>query len=563
MIKKLPFTLVASMFALVSYGQTIVSTSPENKNVILEEFTGIHCVYCPQGHTIAQNIQNNNPGDVFLINIHTGSFANPGPGEPDFRTPYGTAIVNQTGLVGYPAATVNRLNFPGKEQGAAGTTAMNRNNWTSASNLTLAESSYVNVGVEATIDVSTNTLNVHVEAYYTGNSPENTNLLNVALLQNNTKGPQVGGNVCDQYVHMHRLVDMITGQWGEDITTTTAGTFIDRTYSYPIPADYNGVPVELADLEVVAFISETHQTIPSGSGAYPTFTGIVHANDANVRYVVEVEDPCANYVAPQVNIQNLGQNPLTSLAIEFSINGTTETYNWTGNLASMEYETIDLPGVRFDFEATNTLSVSVPGDDNNANNAASTTFEKAYDATTTVNMVLQTDAYGSECRWNVLDFDGTVIYSGGPYGNNQTINETFILPSNCYTFNIIDTYGDGGGPVTLTDTDANNTVIFSTNGNFGCGDSAKFSTDNFVLGVPETQFADISLYPNPASTIINLKNAENANIQVFDVLGKLILSQQNIAPDAQINVANLQNGTYFMKISKNNSVTTKRFLISK
>jgi hypothetical protein len=47
-----------------SFGQTIVSTSPENKKVVLEEFTGIKCVFCPQGHAIAQAIQNNNPDDV-------------------------------------------------------------------------------------------------------------------------------------------------------------------------------------------------------------------------------------------------------------------------------------------------------------------------------------------------------------------------------------------------------------------------------------------------------------------------------------------------------------------
>jgi len=64
----LSFLLIASSF----FAQTIVSTSPENKNVILEEFTGIHCGYCPDGHAIAQGIQDDNPDDVFIINIHTG-----------------------------------------------------------------------------------------------------------------------------------------------------------------------------------------------------------------------------------------------------------------------------------------------------------------------------------------------------------------------------------------------------------------------------------------------------------------------------------------------------------
>ena len=38
--------------ALLSSAQTNVSTTPENKNVVLEEFTGISCPYCPDGHAI-------------------------------------------------------------------------------------------------------------------------------------------------------------------------------------------------------------------------------------------------------------------------------------------------------------------------------------------------------------------------------------------------------------------------------------------------------------------------------------------------------------------------------
>ncbi len=560
MFKKLPLSIVFALFAFASFGQTIVSTSPANKKVVLEEFTGIHCVYCPQGHAIAQAIQDNNPGNAFLINIHTGSFANPSGGEPDFRTPYGAAIAGQTGLVGYPAATVNRHNFPGKEQGAPGTTAMNRNNWTSASTITLGEGSNVNVGVEAEIDVQTNILTVHVEAYYTSNSPESTNLLNVALLQNNTKGPQTGGGQGNNYVHMHRLVEMITGQWGEVINTTTTGTFVDRTFTYTIPAMYNNVPVEIADMEVVAFITNTHQELPSGSGVYPEFTGITNNNDAYVRYIVDVPNTCNDMLAPQVNIQNLGQDPLTSLAIEYTINGDVHTYNWTGNITALHNETINLPEVAYTIQASNTLEVSVPNDDDNGNNDATVSFDEAVAGTGTVDMVLHTDGYGSEVRWNLKDADGNTLYSGGPYGNNQTIEQRFTLPANCYAFSIIDTFGDGGGSVTLTD--AEGTVVFYTNGQYGSGKTEQFSS-NGVLGVSQSELDAISLYPNPASTVLNLKNAENATIQVYDVLGKMIFSQENISMDEQINVANLQTGTYFMKISKDNLVATKRFLISK
>ncbi|CAM3296689.1 T9SS type A sorting domain-containing protein [Aequorivita lipolytica] len=562
MFKKLLLSLVFALFAFVTYGQTIVSTSPENKNVVLEEFTGIKCVYCPSGHAIAKTIQDANPDRVSVINIHVGGFAVPSPGQPDFRTPYGEAIKNQSysgSGFGYPSGTVNRHVFPGRSMASGGGTAMGRNFWSISSTETLAVGSPVNVGVEAVIDVQTNVLTVHVEGYYTSNSPQSTNLLNVALLQNNTKGPQTGGGQGNNYNHMHRLVEMITGQWGEVINTTTAGTFVDRTFTYTIPADYNGVPTELADMEVVAFISNTQQEIPSGSRAYPTYSGIANANDANVRYLVELPNTCSNTIAPEVNIQNTGQNTITTLEIEYVINGDVNNYTWTGSLESLRNETIELPEVAFNLQGSNLVEVSVPNDDDNGNNEVSQSFDEAAGGSGTVNMVLITDGYGSECRWYLRDGAGTNLYNGGPYGNNQTINVTFTLDAGCYSFEIRDTFGDDGASVTLTDHLGNQ--IYFTDGTYGSGETTQFSS-NGILGVNDNQLSDISLYPNPASTVLNLKNAENANIQVFDILGKLILSQENISMDEQVSVSNLENGTYFMKISKDNAVTTKRFLIA-
>ncbi len=564
MFKKLPLSLVFALFACATFAQTIVSTTPQNKNVVLEEFTGIHCVYCPQGHAIAKAIQDANPDRVSLINIHQGGYAVPGSGEPDFRTPYGNAIVAQSysgSGFGYPSGTVNRHIFPGRSMASGGGTAMDRGYWTVSANETRAIGSEVNVAVEASIDVNTGVLTVHVEGYYTSNSPESTNMLNVALLQNNTKGPQTGGGAGNNYVHMHRLVEMITGQWGEVINTTTSGTFVDRTFTYPIPAAYNNVPTELADMEVVAYIANTHQEIPSGSRAFPTYTGLTNANDASLRSITDIPTTCKTNVAPEISIQNLGQNPLTSLTIDYTINGEDHTYNWSGTILSLHSETVELPEVPYTIQGTNSVVVTLPNDDNNSNNSATTSFDQAPHGTSMVTMELHIDNNGAQTRWYVYDSNGTAIYHGGPYPNNspQIITEVFDLPADCYEFRILDTASNGGGEITLTDNQGNQ--LYHTNGNYGNGERSPFSS-NGLLGVTQNQLDNISLYPNPARTTININGAENANVQVYDILGKLILSQENLNINAQINISKLQTGTYFMRISKDNLVTTKRFLIS-
>lgn len=564
MNRKLLSILVFTFFTLTMFSQTIVSTSPENKKVILEEFTGIYCGFCPDGHAIANDIQQSNPGEVFLINVHTGGYANPNGNDPDFRTPFGAAIGGQSGLVGYPAGTVNRTNFPGLEQGAAGTTAMSRGQWNAASNLTLSEASYVNVGVEATIDMVSNELIVHVEAYYTGDSPENTNLINVALLQNNTLGPQSGGGQGNNYNHMHRLVHLLTGQWGETISSTTTGSLFDDTYTYTIPADYNNIPVVLQDLEIVVFVTETQQTLVSGNGTYPSFSNLPLDNDTNLVEVEDINDQCGLDFGPRVVIQNNGNNTLTTVDFEYSVNGGTPgTYTWNGSLESFEEETVQLPGIPYTIETTNTVNITIADDDDNTNNDASNTFAQTdLEATSFVTMILNTDSNGEETTWFVKDPSGEIVYSGGPYENNSTYNvEMDLAELGCHEFRLIDAGGNGSGSVVVYD--SNSEVIYNSPGNYGSGGAAAFIVNVLILENIDNQLNGVVVYPNPAKSVLNIENAENSTIVIYDLLGRVILTKNNISLYEQLNVSNLNIGTYLIKISNNGQVKTDKFIINR
>ena len=551
---KINYTLnvLFTFFTLSVFAQTIVSTDPENKKVVLEEFTGITCGYCPDGHVIAQNIQNNNPGNVFLINIHQGSFANPGNSGFDFRTPFGNAIAAQVGANFYPSGTINR-----------NSNAIGRGEWTSAANTALGQSSDVNVGVEADIDVETNTITVHVEAFYTADSPESNNKLNVALLQNNTIGPQTdyaNGNTTE-YNHMHRLVWLITGQWGEVITTTTAGTFIDETYTYDIPDDYNGVPVKIEDLEVVAFITETQLDMPSGSGTFPTYSNFSAENNARPTSVEAILPQCGFDIAPNVTIQNFGENDLTEVEITYSVNGgASQNYTWTGLLLSLQSETVQLPAISYEIQDVNTVEISLSDDDNNSDNQISENFNIANEHTTTVNMILNTDNAGSQCTWEVMNSSGETLYSGGPYGNNESVVEQFDLTNDCYRFRVFDSAGNGGGSVVLYDT--NNDVVYSSPGNYGAGEEVHFKTVG-DLGNNDNLLGNVVIYPNPAKNNINIQNAENSSVKVFDLLGRVVLFQNNISLNQQLDVSKLTTGTYLIKIINGNQVKTDKFIINR
>lgn len=323
-MKRIVLSVFAMVASLAAFAQLPVDSTVQNKNVILEEFTGIHCGYCPDGHKIANQIVSSNPGDVFVINIHTGGYATPNAGEPDFRTPFGQSLAQQSGLTGYPAGTVNRHVFSGSK------TALSRGSWDAASNQILGQTSYVNMAMEAEIDLQTRQMIVDVQLYFTGSgAPANMNL-NVAVNQNNVPGPQSGGSTNpDQmlpngdYNHMHMLRHLITGQWGEVIDTTAQGMLIQRQYTYSIPADINGVPMNMAELEVVGFVAEGHQEIITGAKAvmsYITPPGISIA-DIKVESATTMPGLCDYSVDPAVKVINKGISDVDTFRVGYNLNG--------------------------------------------------------------------------------------------------------------------------------------------------------------------------------------------------------------------------------------------------
>src|SRR5690554_280366 len=341
---------VAALFSATAlFAQLPVSHTADNKNVVLEEFTGIYCTFCPDGHKLAQAIKTANPDDVVLINVHVGGYADPNGSDPDFRTPFGTALANQSGLQGYPSGTVNRHVFAG------GVTALNRGDWAGRSSTILGQASYANVALEASIDLSTRELIVDVEVYYTGTGSA-SNKLNVALLQNGIEGPQTGMSANPsqilpngKYEHNHMLRHLLTGQWGETITTTTSGTLIQRQYIYTIPADLNSVAYELGNLEIVAFLAEGNQEIVTGAEgpiSYIVPPGYTIVDLAAATSMQNPSNYCDNAVTPQVTITNADTATVSSYVASYTLNGGTPvTETVTTPLAGGATETVTFPNI--------------------------------------------------------------------------------------------------------------------------------------------------------------------------------------------------------------------------
>lgn len=51
----------------------------------------------------------------------------------------------------------------------------------------------------------------------------------------------------------------------------------------------------------------------------------------------------------------------------------------------------------------------------------------------------------------------------------------------------------------------------------------------------------------PATDVLNIRNADNAPIQIFDSLGKERMQVPNISAEKEIQVSSSQTGTYLVK----------------
>lgn len=521
-------------FAAIGWlsGQTFVSTTPQNKNAVLEVFGGIYCIYCPEGNNIAGQIVESNPDEVVLINVHAGSYAVPDPGDPDLRSDYGEALKNQTGLVGYPAGTVNRQVFPGWEQNQPGTTAINRSNWANAVANVLQQPSPVNIAANAHYNVVSGLLTIQIELYYTGNSIAPINYLNIALLQNDIIGPQTGAYPYSTYRHHDILRDLLTGQWGEPIYTTSAGYFEARTYTYQMPPHFRGVPVVPANMHLAIFIAEGHQHILTGISVTPEFT-VAHTHNVNALSITAPEEVCVESLSPILTLRNDGNAPLTSATIQYSINGgAPQLYAWSGYLSTYERADVALPLINFNsnFSDPNTLLCSVYSpngqqDEDIGNNNRTFVFENAPASTgTSLTLEIKTDFYGYEIYWEIIDEAGAVFASGGnevvgasgggynnaspadpgTYYNNQLIVVPVDLPlEGCYTFRILDAFGDGmcctygSGFYRLRDQDGD--WLFA-GGAFGAEQRHPFLAGPWqVTDISSEVFtADVTVSPNPS-----------------------------------------------------------------
>lgn len=127
-------------------------------------------------------------------------------------------------------------------------------------------------------------------------------------------------------------------------------------------------------LRMRATLASIRSSLQTSQGCATSF------NDAGISDIVSPRDTlCDNSFTPVVTLRNYGASTLTLVNVNYRINsGNTQTFNWSGNLASNQSTTLSLPNQTlnagsYTFEAWTSLPNGTT-DNNTGNDAQTNTF---------------------------------------------------------------------------------------------------------------------------------------------------------------------------------------------
>ncbi|MFZ9586242.1 MAG: Omp28-related outer membrane protein [Crocinitomicaceae bacterium] len=189
---------------------TFTANTNINRNILIEDYTGHKCIFCPAAADLAHSLETSHDGRIFISSMHVGplgigDFQTVSPPEypVDFTNPNGIEIgtyfgIHDGGFSGNPRGTINRFT-------EGGNIFQNPNAWTGIVNTMLAEN-VLKVNMQSALNYYPQThgafLHVEVEKL----DPTLTNELGVVayVLEDSLVGDQKMSDNSHNPTYIHR-----------------------------------------------------------------------------------------------------------------------------------------------------------------------------------------------------------------------------------------------------------------------------------------------------------------------------------------------------------------------
>ena len=221
--------------------------TPQDKVVLIEDFTGAACPNCPDAHIAIANAIASNPGQVTAI-AEYNYFADPLYIDQNLTTNESYLLDDYMGpVVGWPASFIDRTDFEGD-----GYIPEIPENIASYVTEQLTTTPACNITITPTFDAGTRNVHVEVRVAYT-EAMSLTNHLSVVLVESGIIAAQIDDNVggeVEDYEHNHVLRSFLSYYLGDALPEeNAAGRWYTFTYDKVIPAEWNA-----DNMEVIAFV---------------------------------------------------------------------------------------------------------------------------------------------------------------------------------------------------------------------------------------------------------------------------------------------------------------------
>lgn len=437
-LSKLAFCVAFSASVVSMLGAQSVSTEIQKKAVLLEEYTGVGCGNCPDGAAMAATIKQAGGDRFYIISIHEGHYAET---EPDYRTEWGAALLEQAGDIGFPQGSLDRVQYEGSTMNA------NRGSWTKRAKALMQEEAEVNLHMEASVDAQSREMNIKVEYCYPETFADEFHLLNIALLQNHVIGRQNGAG--DSYSHEHMLRDLITGQWGDTLSALQPGQVYVKEYTYAVPEKVGEIEVDIRNIELVAFVTRTTADVLNTTGAKPRIDNL---DEPMALSASAVDLGAARYAGKNfpARIRNLCNDTLKRVEYAAEINGQVQ--NGQLDVVIPPYQELMVEFTVDDYEplASNEVSVTVVSANGESLSLPMLQYKFAGPMPVSSNVLYvewETDDCPDETAFIVKDWNGNIVYAQGPFdagSGKQVLKDTVVLESDgIYSLEFSDAWLDG------------------------------------------------------------------------------------------------------------------------
>lgn len=329
MKKLLLFPLLVTSVA--ASAQTVV------KKVVVEDYTGTWCGWCPEGTVILEQLEAANPDNMFAIGNHNGDA---------LQVPEGAAVDAGLQVSSYPNGSVDRFQFSGEPK-----ISMSRSKWQSKFNAraatpAIASVSFSNLDInnatatfKGTVNVKfisapNDTVPISLQVYVLEDSiPATGNLAQ----GNYSSSVQGGASPLTNWFHNHTLRDALGGNWGwEDVIPLNpqVGVTYSKEFEFVMPANFSAKHLHfLAFVAYNGTVANNQKEIINAEQIYAQSFGPLGLKSFAKKELSIFPNP----------VSNTGQ---VNLTYDLTKSGTItlNVYDITGKLVATPYQGYEIAG---------------------------------------------------------------------------------------------------------------------------------------------------------------------------------------------------------------------------